>query len=123
MNATYNEIGFTDGDVVNLDDWIPANEYNPSRIKPWLFHDHGFALAVVFASSLQDALDEAADAGKLDRYKISEEEFNARSDESDRDTLDYLGNTSDPFDIESLGVVELPNPPRSFVAQFNARPT
>jgi hypothetical protein len=34
--------------------------------------------------------------------------------------LPYLGNASDALDIESLGVVELPNPPRSFCAQFAA---
>lgn len=122
MKATYNEIDFTEADVVNLDDWVPTGEHNPNYVKPWLLHDHGFVLAVVFADSLQNALDIAVDAGKLDRYVVSQEEFEERTAESDRGTLDYLGNECKPFDIESLGVVELPNPPRSFVAQFNARP-
>jgi hypothetical protein len=31
----------------------------------------------------------------------------------------FLGNASELFDIESLGYVELPNPKRSFCAQFD----
>ena len=66
MSATINEIDFTDDDVVNPDDYIPRGESNPHKVRPWLLHDHGFCLCVVFAESLQDAFDEAVDAGKLD---------------------------------------------------------
>jgi hypothetical protein len=32
----------------------------------------------------------------------------------------FLGNASEPFDIENIDVIELPNPKFSFVALFNA---
>lgn len=118
MQATYQQIGFADGDVVNADAFIPDGTYNPHGVRPWLLHDHGVCLAVVFADCLQDALDEAADAGKLDRYQVSEKEMGDY--EPDGGGLCYLGNAGEPFDIESLGVVELPNPKFSFVALFNA---
>lgn len=68
--TTYHGIKFSDADVVNLDDWISEGESNPHRMRPWLIHDHGFVLAVVFASCEQDALDEACDAGKLARWAV-----------------------------------------------------
>jgi hypothetical protein len=117
--SRFREIKFTDADVINLDDYIPAGEYNPHNVRPFLLHDHGFVLCVVFASNLQDALDEAADKGKLDRYSVSWEEAGELVD-SNADGFCFLGNASEPFDIESLGVEELPNPPRLFCALFNA---
>lgn len=131
MNAKYKEIQFSDEDVVNLDDWIPEGQYNPHRVRPWLIHDHGFTIAVVFADCAQDALDEAVDNHKLDAFLI-EEKGNTPGTKG-RDVSDYptlgteneegitrLGNASEPFDIETLGIVEMPNPKASFAAQFAA---
>lgn len=146
--SKFREISFTDADVVNLDNWIPSGEYNPHNVRPWLLHDGGFVLAVVFASSLQEALDEAVDENKLDRFKIDVTDYHDREDYMtldpakmaagfDPDCPEYhvdetgdswwwkvepafLGNASEPFDIDTLGVEELPNPKRSFCAQFDA---
>lgn len=147
MQAKYNEITFTDADLINVDDFIPAGSYNPHRVRPLLIHDAGFVVAVVFADSMQGALDAACDAGKLEPWLIDPR------DQSDRE--DYmvkgvppegvepaipeyihpdgskwwwkkgyeptcLGNVSEPHDIEGLEIVELPNPKFSFVALFNA---
>lgn len=147
MKCKFREIAFSDKDVVNLDNWIPAGEYNPHNVRPWLLHDHGFVLCVVFADCLEYALDEAADENKLDRFLIDVESLAEREDYMTQDVSkmaagfdpevpDYvdeaggkwwwaiepafLGNDSNAFDIESLGVEELPNPPRSFCAQFAA---
>ena len=117
MYAEFHHIRFSDADVVNPDGFIPAGGYNPHRVRPFLLHDHGFALAVVFADSLQDALDEAVDAGKLDRYLVAPDDL---GDYPDGEGLAYLGNAGEPFDIEGLDAVELPNPPFSFVALFSA---
>jgi hypothetical protein len=120
--ATFDQIKFTDADVVNPGDYIPKGEYNPHNIHPYLLHDHGVTLAVVFASCLQDAFDEAADADKLDRYMIGAKEFDDYVDEKgNEEGVTYLGNGGEPFDIEGLGAIELPNPPFSFVALFKAR--
>jgi len=126
------ELRFSDDDVVNPDEFTPNGEYNPHSVRPWLFHDHGFALAVVFAESLQDALDIAVDAEKLDRYLIPEpsntpgartsllaEDYPTLGTENE-EGITRLGNASEPFDIESLGYVELRNPPFSFCALWSA---
>lgn len=121
------EIKFSDTDVVN------PEEYDFGDGKVWLLHDHGFVVCVVFASNLQDALDEACNWNKLDRYMI-EESSNTPGVQNQLPASDYptlgtenedgitrLGNASEPFDIESLEVLELPNPKFSFCAMFNAR--
>ena len=118
MKSKFREIEFTDADVVNSDNWIPDGEYNPHNVRPWLLHDHGFVLAVVFADCEQDAIDEAVDEDKLDRYLIAEEDLSDYGDDT-IEGVSYLGNAGEPFDIESLGLIELPNPKRSFCAQFN----
>ena len=127
--ATYRHDGydftFDDSDVCNVDDWIPKNDgSNPHNVRPFLLHDHGFTVCVVFASNLQDALDTAVDENKMDRYLIGESEradydYNPETGEFG-EGVTYLGNASEPFDIETLGVVEMPNPPRSFAAQFTS---
>ncbi len=111
------EFSFVDSDVVNLEEFIAQGEYNPHDIHPSLLHDHGFTVAVVFASNLQDALDTAVDEGKMDRYAITDADDYT---EDDAEEFAYLGNAGEPFDIDTLGVVELDNPARSFAAQFNA---
>lgn len=117
--AQFNQIKFTDADVVNKDGYIPAGEYNPHNVRPFLIHDHGFTVAVVFAGSLQDALDEAVDACKLDSFQVSDDDLAEYG--PDEEGITRLGNASEPFDIQALDVVELPNPPFSFVALFNAQ--
>ena len=115
--AITNGIQWTDDDVVEPENYIPDGEYNPRNIHGWLLHDHGFPVAVVFASNLQDALDAAVDADKMDRYLIANDE---RKDYPDDDGIVFLGNASEPFDIETLGYVELPNPKQqlSYAALF-----
>lgn len=121
MQADYHGIKFTDADIVNPEDFVPSAPkgmaYNPHRVHGYLLHDHGFCLAVVFASCLQDAIDIAADEGKLDRYAVSLNELADYGE--DGEGLAYLGNASEPFDIDSLSVEELPTPAFSFVALFN----
>jgi hypothetical protein len=103
-------IKFTDEDVVNIEDWIPKGEYNPHSVRPWLIHDHGFVVAVCFADCPQDALDIAADSKKLDGFRINAEDMK----DYDEDSISYLGNNGEPFDIDTLEVVELVNVELSF---------
>jgi hypothetical protein len=127
MQATYQGITFSDTDIVNADDFIPHGESNPHNVHPYLLHDHGTCLGVVFADNLQDAWDIAVDSLKLTRYRVdmreeSEEwkDYGNTVDEA-YDALTLLGNNCIPHDIETLSVVELPNPAFSFVALFTAR--
>ncbi len=131
MNATntskINEVQFTDADVVNPDDFVPAGEEYPmggvgtcnSRVRPWLLHDHGFVVAVVFADCLQDAIDIAVDKGKMERYLLSDEDWVDYSGPDD-ESISYLGNDCEPHDIETLQSIEFPSPPFSFVVLLNA---
>jgi hypothetical protein len=118
MITTTNQIKWSDEDVVNVRDFIPAGEYNPHNVRPWLLHDHGFTIAVVFADCLQDALDIAVDEDKMDRFLVQESDM---GDYTDEEGISYLGNAGEPFDIEGLGIVELDNPKAdlSFAALFN----
>lgn len=145
---------FSDNDIVNADEYVPSQhqEGHSTHIRPFLLYDHGFVLAVVFADNEQDALDIAADADALDRFKLdpSDEHVRiaymvkvkaapgdngyfqfensatgtARTGEIEcwdwGENVTFLGNASEPFDIEALGVVELPNPPMSICALYNA---
>lgn len=105
------EFRFEDADVCNPDDAIYAGDCNPHNVRLWLLHDVGFTLAVVWASSLQDALDAAVDEGKLDRFQVTEDDAaDYGGDIYNSESLDYLGNANEPFDIESLGYVAF-NPP------------
>lgn len=114
------ELSFTDEDVVDADrDFIPEGDYNPYNVRPWLLHDGGFTLAVVFTSCLSRALDIAADAGKLDRFLLTPEEMADYGE--DHEQISFLGNNSKPYDVDNVMFVELPNPKFSFVALFNAR--
>lgn len=113
------DLWFSDKDVCNPSDYIPAGEYNPHNVRPFLLHDHGFPVAVVFADCLQDACDIAADEGKLDRFRVTEEDMKDYSEE-EQERLAFLGNASEPFDIETLGALELPNPAFSFAALLTA---
>jgi hypothetical protein len=122
IKLQYGELTFTDADVVNPLDWIPAGESNPYNVRPWLFHDHGFAVGVVFADCLQDALDELADSGKIDHLGVSQEELAdyGATEEEQEERLTRLGDASEPFDIESLAIIEIQNPKASWCAQFMA---
>lgn len=131
------DFSFSDADIVELDDWVPAGDYNPHNVRPWLLHDHGFTVAVVFASNLQDAIDIAVDADKMKRYALEPSELadDAYHDDDcvslqvgeelgscrcDMPGVSHLGNFGEAHDIDTLGYVELDNPPQSFAAQFDA---
>lgn len=98
---------WSEEDIVNEGDMIPYGEFNPHSVRPFILHDAGFVIAVVFSASLQDAIDEAVDHGKLDRFQIQEADYGDYAINSENPTCDFLGNASEPFDIESLGVVHL----------------
>jgi hypothetical protein len=105
-----------DEDFVNPEEFA-SYAYDRKKPSVFLFHDHGAVLAVVVADDLQDALDIAADEDKLDRFQVQGEEL---KDYEDEEGLSFLGNAGEPFDIESLGVEQLPFPPFSPVALYVA---
>lgn len=121
MESTFNHVKFSDSDIVNPEDFIPRGDFNPHSMRPFLLHDHGFVICVVFAEHLQDALDRAVDADKLDRFQVDENDLKECRDNGNDPMEVYtpLGNASELFDIEGLDCFELPVPEFSFCALLN----
>ena len=117
-----NSIKFKATDVLNWDDAIGyrGGGYNPHRSRPWLLHDQGYVVCVVWASDLQDALDAAVDAHKMDRLHIDPADFGdyGETDDEQWENMTCLGNAGEPFDLETLGVIEIE--PEAFWSQFDA---
>jgi hypothetical protein len=109
------DVEISDDMLVNPDGFIPAGEYNPHNVRPWVIgHEHG-AFAIAFASCEQDAIDEAIDAGKMDGMKVSDEDLATATDDEHEDYL-RGGNASEYFYQDYLWMEPLDNPAFSFVA-------
>jgi hypothetical protein len=111
MHAEFNGVRFTDADVVGVDDWFSCQ-----WLRPWLIHDHGFVVCVVFAEKEEWAWDEAANRGKLKSFAVDP---GCLADYTSEDDLLYIGDACSPHDVQALTIVELPMPKYSFVACFN----
>lgn len=82
-------------------------EYNPHNVRAWLVYDEHGHLGVVLGSHEQEALDEAADSGVLDRLLMSDEDYQEYSSNGWDDSYIHLGNASEPFWSEYLGLIEI----------------
>lgn len=105
------DLSFSDEDVVN------PHDYWMEKWNLFLIHDHGFTMAVAIAETEQDAWDEAADSGKIDHFKLTDQDWIKDMSE---DQISYLGNNGDPYDIEALDIVRINRPPFSMAALVNA---
>jgi hypothetical protein len=103
------EFSFDSSQTVNSESYIPTGEFNPHNTRPFLVHNEFGVLGVVYASSLQDALDEMVDSDKLDSCLVSDEDYAEADKEGYADDYASLGNASEPFDLTYIGFVELPN--------------
>lgn len=104
--SKYQEIKFTDEDVVNAQDF---GHYALGGV--YLIHDHGFTVAVVIAGDEEEALDIAADRGKLSAFKVS-------VDVADESCFQCRGDGSF-YDVGSLDIIQLPPIEVSVCALFN----
>lgn len=94
------------------DDFVNADSFDLGRQKAYVIHNAGFVRAIVFAGypayCEQDALDEAADSGKLDYLQITESELSDYQTGEDSEGypeyegIIHLGNAGEPFDSEGL---------------------
>ncbi len=120
MEAEYEGYRFTDANVVNPRDYDPeAGWLSPYDYNPFLIYNEYGTLAVVFAQDESDALDKAADSGKLKGHAVSSEDYDGMTEE-EREELAYIGNASEPYDQTYLGIKRLPNPALSFATLFQA---
>jgi hypothetical protein len=83
-------------------------------VKLFAIHNEYECLALVFARNEQDAFDDAADDGKLDSMKLAEltitsNEYGEETGENGCQVV-RLGNASEAFDMNNVGIVEIPMP-------------
>ena len=109
IKTKHGEFRYDTADVANPSDYIPNGAFNPNRVKPYLIHNEYGVLAIVYASHLQDALDEAVDSDKLDSCLVSVEDYNEAEKDGHADEFVFLGNAGEPFDLTYIGIIELPN--------------
>lgn len=117
MFAITNGVKWQDYDIVNHDEYDTAREARYG-MKLYLAHDAGFVLGLAFARHECDALDELVDAGRLDRFQVAADEHPPESEEWNEYAC--LGNASEFFDLESLGLFEVAVPKMSVAALYNA---
>lgn len=110
------EFRLSDDDIINPDEISYQGDSYATNL--FVLHDHGFTICAVWARNLQDAIDHAVDADKLDRYLIDPSDYADYGVETDNPTCAFLGNASEPFDIDTLGYVEIAPPRRSNCAEI-----
>lgn len=111
------EAQYAPEDFINPDSW----SRDPKLNRAFVFLNGGTIIGILFPEyynySEEDALDEAADQGVLDAFRVSGKEMldymvtTDGSDEVDQpeyERLTFLGNASKPFDIESLTIWRVP---------------
>ena len=94
-----------------------GNDSHSSMNRAWVIHNAGYVKAIVFAEYYayceQDAMDEAADSGKLDYLQVSDSELaDYKVGEDSEGYPEYegiinLGNASEPFDSQNLDIFEV----------------
>lgn len=110
---------YSESDFANAESYDFSNRcWTGRNPKAWVIHNCGAVLAIVFAEyysySDQDALDEAADCGKLDSLQVSETELPDYQTGTDSEGFpEYegivtLGNASEPFDSQNLEYFTVP---------------
>lgn len=121
QQAEYKNIRFSDSDVVNIDAH-PMAGCGCDDNKCWMVYRQwqsgACAVGVVFAQNEQDAFDECANSGKLDRELVHDTDLADYGPEEEG--IARLGNAGEPFDLTDIGIMEMPCPALSFVALFNA---
>ena len=114
------EIKLCDSDIINPDE-IEYGDMNGRKGNSlFVLHDHGYVICAVWSGCLQDAIDEAVDNDKMERYLIDESDYGDYGVNTDEPSCTFLGNDCKPHDIETLGYVELTAPVRSNCAEIEA---
>lgn len=114
------DIKLCDEDIINPDEIDYGDTKGRGRNSLFILHDHGYVVCAVWSSCLQEAIDEAVNNDKMDRYLIDESDYDDYGVNTDEPTCSFLGNAGEPFDIDTLGYVELSAPLRSNCAELGA---
>jgi hypothetical protein len=93
---------FDEDDVSNPDDFIPAGDFNPHNIRPYILHSAGSVLAVAFSENSEDAMSEAADGGQLEGRKITDDNI----DETTGDV--FTGPDGNLYNLQDVDIIGVP---------------
>ena len=108
MKIKINEKEFNlEDENILANDVIFPWELNPHNVRLFLIGDEFGPICAIWASCLQDALDEMVDANLGDRFLINEEDIKDYEKDDLMDSITYLGNTSEPADLEELWTEEI----------------
>jgi len=93
------------GDRILCNDVVTEEQgsENPHGVGLWLIHNANGLIAAVWASGIENALDEAADADLLQSCALSEavaEEYGMKAT--------GLGNAGELFDLSNVGLYQVP---------------
>ncbi len=98
---------------------LDSTRKHDNVIKLYAVHNEFGPLALVFARSAEDALDDAADTGKLDGYRVSDDSVRPDDTTIDGAQVTFLGNAGDPFALgDYVNIVHVPMPAFSLAALF-----
>jgi hypothetical protein len=98
--------------IANAEDYIPAGEYNPHNVRPWLIGNEYGILAIAYAEHEQDAMDVAADNDTLRGLALDDDyiqELHADGEDIAAEAIMYLGNAGEPFSALAAWIKKLPN--------------
>lgn len=87
------------GENVLCNNVVLSGEYNPHKVRLFLIGEQhsNSPIVALWASCLQDALDEATDSGFMSCFQVEESELNENEDWAN--DLTQLGNASEPHDL------------------------
>ena len=104
---------FTGKDIVNPQDYIPQGKYNPHNVRAWQIKIQLMTSScVVFAKCMEEALDIAADEGRLQAaaYDLDPDDLIDVWEDLESHGLTPLGNYSDLYSINEIFCEETTTP-------------
>jgi alpha-L-arabinofuranosidase len=95
-----------EGERILCNNIILPGEFNPHRIRLWVIGNEYGPLCAVWADCEQDAFDEATDAGMLDSFIVSPEDYEAMNDD-EKENCAHLGNAGELANLDYAWVAEV----------------
>jgi hypothetical protein len=83
--------------LLALNGFSKDHSYNPHNVKAYLIHNEYGVICCAIGSHVAEALDNAVNNDCLDSCLITDEAY------MNEDTV-YLGNGSEPFDLDYIGI-------------------
>jgi hypothetical protein len=109
MNTLINTDTIARGIAALAEEGYDIGDTNPHNVRAWLVYTEFGERCIVTGANEQEALDNAADSEALDSDMMSDEDYQEYLGKGWEDSYIRLGNASEPFWCEYLGMVECAN--------------